>query len=94
MRRGWIVALGAIVVVSTFAFNKNSSALPLYVDDVHGSFVTVEPLLGRSLRPIRVFLSTAERRTLLKFEAETSKVKNREISDDSLISELLQDCDA
>jgi hypothetical protein len=52
---------------------------------LQGSFVSVCPLLGCSSRPIRVFLSNEERRTLRQLAAVTGKVKDRPIVDDSLV---------
>ena len=85
MNRGRVFAISASICAAVLASYSHTSALPIYVDDVQGSFVSVEPLLGNSPRPIRVFLSTAERRTLQQLEVVTSKVKNRRQIGDSLV---------
>jgi len=85
MNRGRIFAISAVICAAVLVSYSHTSALPIYVDDVQGSFVYVEPLLGKSPRPIRVFLSNAERRTLRQLEIVTSKVKNRRQIDDSLV---------
>jgi hypothetical protein len=80
-----ICITSAVFIASVLVFGDQSSMAETHEETVRGSYVTVEPLLGKSPRPIRVFLSTTERRTLLQLEAETSKVKDRRYFDDSLV---------
>ena len=54
-------------------------------EEIPGSYVSVQPILGRARTPIRVFLSTFERRTLERLEAMTRKVRDRPFVDDSLV---------
>jgi hypothetical protein len=82
VRRLWIFGVGTLTFVTAIAPNGQSSA---YEQGIQGSYITVQPLLGRSTRPIRVFVSTLERRTLLQMEAVTSQVKNRRRIDDSMV---------
>jgi len=80
-----ICITSALFIASVFVFSEQASTAEKYERTLQGTFVTVDPLLGKSPKPIKVFLSSTERRTLLQLEAVTSKVKDREYFDDSLV---------
>ena len=53
--------------------------------DPPGDYVTVRPIVGTSARPIRVFLTTVEKRVIAKLERVTSLVVDRPARNDALI---------
>ncbi len=53
--------------------------------DPPGEYVTVRPIVGTSARPIRVFLTTVEKRVIAKLERVTSLVVDRPARNDALI---------
>lgn len=82
-----LVRVLALVIAAVVTMQTSTGHLALGADDskVEGSYVSVRPLLGRSARPIRVFLSSAERRTLRQLEVVASTVRDRPFVDDSVV---------
>lgn len=84
MRRFGIASVVATLLLSASAVTAQT-ARPITDEAISGSYVSVQPILGRARTPIRVFLSTFERRTLEQLEAVTRKVRDRSFVDDSLV---------
>lgn len=80
----WIVTIVVLLVGTTGTARRDTHAI--WDEEIQGSYVSVQPILGRSPKPIRVFLSTVERRTLERLEAVTGRVRDRPFVDDSLVT--------
>jgi hypothetical protein len=79
-----VATIIVLLVAATGGADRN--ALAIWDEEIQGSYVSVQPILGRSPRPIRVYLSTVERRTLERLEEVTRQVRNRPFVDDSLVT--------
>lgn len=76
------VMLVAIIFFVGFGSNQVVSSTQ---SDPPGEYVTVQPIVGTSARPIRVYLTTVEKRVIRKLEQVTALVVNKPARNDALI---------
>lgn len=85
MRRiGRVVAAASLLLWASAMFVPTAHSVR--DEEIPGSYVEVQPILGFSHKPIRVFLSTFERRTLERLEAVTRRVRDRPFVEDPLVN--------
>lgn len=86
MREDCHVARPRLVLAFCLAVSMLHGGATADADDIPGSYVQAQPLIGEAIRPIRKFLTSAEKDVLAKVDRRIRAIPERDQRGDSLVA--------